>query len=77
MEVIVSSITEKLFRSSILKDGVVSFYVFVIVVIVLAIILGQPELSGGNPGYNIYDCKHSLSSCKKLFGGDVVTHKKS
>ena len=74
MDVVNSNSSERFFHGSTLHEGVLSFYVFVVMVIVLAIILGQSELSGANPGYNIYDCKHSISSCKIVFGNVVTVH---
>ncbi len=45
----------------------IAFYVFFILVLVLAVILGDSSLEGDHPGYNLYDCKRSTMACNSLF----------
>lgn len=66
MEIANKNFLFRILRIEQLKEPVLSFYIFIVLILVLSIILGQTELVSDNPGYEVYDCKHSINSCNQL-----------
>lgn len=52
-----------------LKQRLLSFYIFLILIIVASFALEHKTLENNHPGYNVHDCKRSIEACNRLLGG--------